>query len=98
MINFDTSKNERMIISKIARRAVLLAKEAGISYDTIDAEMDISAVHCNGCQLRLKDLLDADDFNFSHDVFGVRRHINRETGKLEDCFSPRFSVPENQAA
>ena len=36
-------------------------------------------------------LLAADDLNFLHDVGGIRRHVNRQTGKLEDHFTPRFA-------
>jgi hypothetical protein len=54
-------------------------------------QMDLAACHCNGCPLQLTELLDADDFNFSHDIFGIRRHLNRTTGKLDDRFLPRFA-------
>ncbi len=40
--------------------------------------------------LRLADLLAADDFNFAHDVFGIMRHIDRRTGRLDNHFVPRF--------
>lgn len=53
--------------------------------------MDITAVHANGNPLKLAELLATDDFNFTHDVFGITRHIDRETGKLGGCFVPRFS-------
>ncbi len=53
--------------------------------------MDITAAHRNGCPLKLDELLKAEDFDFAHDVFGIRRYINRKTGKLENCFLPRFS-------
>ena len=36
-------------------------------------------------------LLAADDANFAHDVFGIIRHMNRDTGKLGDFFVPRFA-------
>jgi len=36
-----------------------------------------------------------DDFSqVSHDVFGIGRHLDRETGKLEGFFHPRFALPE----
>jgi hypothetical protein len=54
--------------------------------------MDIEAAHCNGNPLKLKELLEADDSNFMHDVLGIRRHINRKTGELEDCFVPRYAA------
>jgi hypothetical protein len=43
--------------------------------------------------LDLDKLLTADDFNFSHDVFGIARHINRRTGEIEDFFVPRCAAP-----
>ena len=39
----------------------------------------------------LEELLHADGFDFTHDVWGIRRHINRKTGQLEDCFTPRYA-------
>ncbi len=86
------TKSEMEISMSIAKRAVKMAKQLGIDYDVMTADMDISATHVNGCPLKLAELRDADDFNFSHDVFGIRRHLNRETGQLEDCFLPRFSA------
>jgi len=92
MINFSTTGAERALIDKIADRAVAVAKAAGVKYPEMDAAMDITACHKNGNPLRLQALLDADDFNFSHDVFGIRRHLDRTTGTLQDFFSPRFSA------
>lgn len=68
-----------------------LASQYDIDYSFQSCEMDINACHSNGNPLDLKALLEADDFNFCHDVFGIRNHINRATGQLENCFSPRFS-------
>lgn len=79
------------IESLIADRAVNMAKTLGIQYDKMTAVMDIDACHSNGNPLRLHDLFTADNSNFAHDVLGIRQHINRTTGKLEDCFVPRYS-------
>jgi len=93
MISFNVkSKDEARTISKIAHRAVAMAASAGFEYPMMDADMDITATHVNGCPLKLDALLAADEFNFAHDVFGIRWHINRETGKLEDLFLPRFAL------
>jgi len=35
-------------------------------------------------------LMAAGDQFFIHDVFGICRHLNRETGNLENCFTPYF--------
>ena len=80
-----------MSIYKIACRAVSMAIGAGFDYPIQDADMDITACHCNGMPLKLEELLHADEFNFAHDVFGIRHHLNRETGKLENCFCPRYA-------
>lgn len=76
-------------IAAIARRAVEMADDLGVSYDHMTAVMDIDCVH-KVTPLRLDELLAADDGNFGHDVFGIRRHLNRETKELENCFVPRF--------
>ncbi len=91
MLKMTETKEEYMIESKIADRAIAMAKEFGVKYDKLTALMDVSACHCNGCPLKLQELLNADDANFAHDVFGIRANINRETGKLENCFLPRYA-------
>lgn len=92
MISFKVTRDEHKTITNIAQRANAMAKEVGIDYPVLEAHMDISACHANGCPLKLTELASADNFNFAHDVFGIRRHIDRETGQLQDCFSPRFSA------
>lgn len=93
MVSFEVTKADAQTIRNIAQRAVAMAVEAGVDYSVMEAEMDVTACHANGCPLMLSELAAADNFNFAHDVFGIRRHINRETGQLEDCFLPRFSAP-----
>lgn len=90
-MNMTANNAELRTIAAIGRRAERLADSVGVQYRTLEAMMDIEACHCNGNPLRLRELLDADDSNFSHDVFGVRRHIDRETGNLTGCFVPRYT-------
>ena len=92
MMPFDfskttTTKKEFILISKIVKRA----HEMEPSIDTMSLNMDLTATH-ELTPLKLEDLLKADDFNFAHDVFGIMRHINRVSGKLEHCFVPRFTA------
>ncbi len=91
MIQWTVDKEAIQTIPKIAKRAVVMAKKHGVSYDHLDAVMDIDACHNNGNSLKLAELLAADDFNFAHDVFGIRANIDRTTGKLANCFVPRYS-------
>ena len=91
MIKWATTREEMELESKIANRAIAMAKELGMDYDKMTAVMDIDACHNNGCPLNLQGLLDADDFNFAHDVFGIRAYIDRTTGELANCFLPRYA-------
>lgn len=98
-LSFEASGGDRRIINQIARRALQMARAMPsvadvVGADLVDWEMCITATHASGNPLRLADLRDADDFNFAHDVFGIYRHLNRATGQLENCFVPRYSVPE----
>jgi len=96
-VSFKVTKAECDLISKIVARGAQMALAAGIKrFDTMSANMDITACHANGCKLRLEDMLAADDFNFSHDFFGISRHIDRDTGKMLNCFLPRFNAPNNK--
>lgn len=88
-ISFKTTNADCLLIVKIVQRA---EKMDIAGRDIMACDMDVTACHCNGNKLDLAALLQADDFNFAHDVCGIRRHIDRETGELEDCFVPRFSV------
>lgn len=92
MVSFDVSKRDRHLISDIVDRAMVLAEKAGAPRHRMTLEMDITAVHANGRPLRLVELASADDFNLAHDVFGIEKHLDRQTGTLGGCFVPRFSV------
>jgi hypothetical protein len=92
-VSFDCTPQEYRLVEQIVDRAVALSSQLSLpDFDRRSLEMDIVACHCNGCRLRLLDLLvNADDFNLIHDVFGIRRHMDRTTGKLQNCFVPRFA-------
>jgi hypothetical protein len=91
MLNWDLTPDDADLVHTIAVRAVSIATKEGIDYSLQDAEMDITAAHLNGCPLRLQDLAIARLGEFGHDVFGIRRHLNRDTGKLRDHFHPRYA-------
>lgn len=95
-ISFKVSRPDRDKINRIAKQAVALAQEHELEYGLLECDMDLTACHANGCPLDLAKLEAADDFNLAHDVFGIRRHINRTTGKLEDCFVPRCAYQPNK--
>ena len=90
-VKFTKNKKDLEIIHKIVERAMKMDLFSGT--DRLGMEMDISACHANGNPLDLQKLLNADDFNFLHDVGGICYHMDRQTGKLNDCFVPRCSKP-----
>ncbi len=59
--------------------------------DRLTFAMDISAADgVNGnAKLDYELLLSASDATFAHDVFGIIRHMNRDTGVIEGLFVPR---------
>lgn len=97
MIAFN--QNYRETIQKIVDRAVRLTREQATTLlsspdQRLSLTMDLMAANGrNGNPvLDLDALLEADDANFAHDVFGIARHMDRATGSLGDCFCPRFAV------
>ena len=91
MVNWTVSRVEMRLIEKIAKRAVALAASMEFDLEREQIEMDVTACHANGNPLDLEKLLAANDGDFGHDVFGIRKHIDRTTGQLRDCFVPRLS-------
>lgn len=90
-ISFNASDDDQDLIHQIVRRA----DELGLiypNYSKMTCSMDLTAVHCNGNPLRLRELLAADDFNFMHDICGIAACLDRDTAKFTKDFSPRFSL------
>jgi len=88
MIEWQNSKEDEAVIAQIVARAM---KELRDKPSGLELSMDISCCHAIGCPLDLERLLKAERFDFLHDVVGIRGHLDRTTGKLLDCFRPRFA-------
>ena len=80
------NNDEYELIAKIAQRA----KEMDVTDHKFGTMMDVGKVH-ETVGLDLERLLNASASNFTHDVTGITYRLNRETGRLRDFFSPRFS-------
>jgi hypothetical protein len=80
-------QNKREMVVNIATRANEM-----FGVDRLTIIMDISYCIDGGCDLNLEGLLNADDFNFSHDICGIHNNLDRENKKLNNCFVPRFAV------
>ena len=75
------------IIEDIVDRA---EKNGLLKFNRISLLMDLDCVN-NNIGLRLKNFLNADDFNFAHDIYGIQTNLNRETEELENFLLPRFA-------
>lgn len=94
LIKFSATKKEMKFIERIVERALKIAKDHEVSCDKGSLLMDIEACHCNGVKLDLKKLLSFSNADFAHDVFGIRRHLDRDTGRLRNNFYPRCALKE----
>ncbi len=90
-VSFKASPEETRMALLCAQRANRLATAMSVTYSVQQAHMDLLAPHANGCPMDFAALLAANDANFSHDVFGIGRYLNRSSGRLGDCFLPRYS-------
>lgn len=97
-ISFDISAADNLLVKKIVARGRKMDREFGNEYTLIDAMMDVTATHANGNPLRLRDWLNADDFNFAHDWYGIRNCLDRSTAQMMNHFSPRFSARVDEEA
>ena len=81
-----TNNEDQELIIKIAEKAV----DLGLTDDVVTIAMDITVAN-SVFNLRLKQLLNADDFNFVHDIKGIENNVNRTTYEFEGSFIPRFA-------
>ncbi len=86
MIKFNATKKESLLIQRIVER-----DEKLLQLDRLEITMDLTAVHLNGCPLQLQEMLDGSDFDLVHDIDGIHNRLDRSTGKLTQCFLPRYS-------
>jgi len=61
--------------------------------DDFSYRADLHSAHYD-VGLDFEKLLEFDGFNFAHDIYGISKHLNRLTLKLENCFLPRCSDPK----
>lgn len=75
------------LIVEIAKRA---ERKNLLMFDRMSLIMDLEQA-TEQFNLKLKELLNADDFNFAHNICGIQNNFNRETLKMENCFLPRYA-------
>ena len=80
-------KQEFETIVRIVKRAERMGIARG---GRITEIMDIENAN-KQFNLRLEDMLSGGDFDFAHDFTGIQGTMNRETGRIEGLFVPRFA-------
>jgi hypothetical protein len=86
-----TRQELQWIVAIVKRFAEVLGEDHEV--DRLSLMMDIEACHCNGCPLDLVSLLEVSrDADLVHDIAGIHRHLDRETGSLQNFFLPRYSA------
>lgn len=88
-ISWRSTKSEAKLIGITVDRAERIAAKLGVKFSACEMIMDLTACNANGCRLDFAKLLAFPDADFAHDVFGVRRYIDRETGRITGHFLPR---------
>ena len=81
------TKEDFMTIVTIAQRS----EDLGINTkkDRQSTIMDLERIDLDYSQL-----LNFDDYNFSHDLVGIYNNFNRRTFELDNCFLPRSARKE----
>lgn len=81
------TKEEIELVVEIAKRAENMGIVA-FNRETLMKDLESASQEFD---LRLTQLLMADDFNFIHDIAGIQQNINRKTKKMENLFVPRYA-------
>lgn len=89
---FNLTADETFYVGMIVGRAMKMRKEGSLEASVTQLTLDIATCHAFACPLRLKDLADAEDANFLHDVRNIYRLLNRRTRQLDEGFIPRYAV------
>lgn len=80
-------REDTVIIAQIVGRADNLGL---LMDDRISLMMDLDLAN-KQFDLRLTELFEADNFNFTHDILGIQNNIDRRTKTFINCFVPRFA-------
>lgn len=99
MLEFaNTTPREDALIQMILERYRNVTRRLGlIPANHVDVMIDIIAVH-QSIPLDLEALVNARENDFLHDMAGIRRYVNFETGEVDKSFVPRCAREARDAA
>ena len=80
-----TKEEMKLTIKAIDRADKLLLIDQYFENPRFTLLMDLEVL--TGAEI--KRLMKFDDFSFAHDIVGIQANIDRNTGKLRNCFVPR---------
>lgn len=83
-----TNNNEHAIVKLIVERAEEMEL---LAFDRLHLFMDLDLAS-EKFELRFEELLNADDVNFTHDIVGIQKNINRTKMTFKKSFVPRYAV------
>jgi len=90
----EITKRDIDLMAAIADRGLKLSFNNGLNrVKKLDLMMDLEYAHGES-PLDFEKLLAFDDGNFAHDIIGIYENFNRETLKMDNCFSPRCTLRE----
>jgi len=93
--NSVSKEDNRLIIDLVKAFHVYQRDKYQVNVDLTETMMDLTMVHGGGCPLDLQRMLD--DFesgntsSVGHDINGIGRHLDRDSGELTSCFWPRYA-------
>lgn len=88
------SHEVKMIRSIVKRARDIAIRVCGYEFDdewVNGASVAVAVANIN-YRLDLKEMVDGNESDIVHDVFGILRHLDMKTGVLEDCFVPRYAI------
>jgi hypothetical protein len=77
------------LMGKISERYEDLLRERGLEPEERHTTIMDLMFSDDKVGLDLNKLLNFSDLDFIHDVLGIKRHIDRNSGELGGCFLPR---------
>lgn len=91
------SREDMQLILAILNRAKQMPAFDEQEIARVDFVLSLQAAH-HRTPLDLEGLLQADEYEFTHDAFGILRHMDLDTGELADDFLPRFAKNDQGVA
>lgn len=91
-LNWNLRREDAQPIELCVNRAMKLSREHNLQLNRMTLEMDLVSLHLNGTPINFRDMAVGTHSDFLHDILGIRRHLDRSTAQLRDCFVPRFAV------